>query len=329
MTTPDHPIQNPGGNAAQGSAVEPPAASAVEPPATGPAEPPAESAVEPIVLYRVRFRTEASPASAAAARVLMHFDDPQPTDAVVETLSADSFVELARKPPLEGELLLLFLSDRAPDQDQWRREAEAWMDGDGEDFGPALRAGVEGGWVLWRPGRAVVLSPPHRGEDLLAAVADFAFHHGELSSLEKELAAQWPSLREDLPLVHKVGRKDLRRLPHVEKMTALTLGWRLRAARIEHRLLTPAPALTPPARRLGEKLRALAGVEDRLGVLDGRIEVYEYDYEMINQRFSDYHHFRKEFIAEILIVAMLAIDMVLLAVEFYLNYLAPGNGNGE
>ena len=50
---------------------------------------------------------------------------------------------------------------------------------------------------------------------------------------------------------------------------------------------------------MGEKLRSLARVEERLERLDGQIEVYEYDYELINQRLGEYQHFRKEMIAEI------------------------------
>ena len=297
---------------------------------------PAAGAAEPIVLYRVRFRplgetvADRRPDSSlaqGATRVLMHFDHPRPADAEVETLSGDSFVKLAQAPAREEETLLLFISDRAPDQEVWRREAEAWISGEEPgEFGPPLRAGVEGGWVLWRPGRAVVLAPPDRREEMLAAVADFAFHHGELGRLEGELSANWAELQADLPLVHKVGRKELRRREHVGRMTALTSGWRLQCARLEAGLAGPPSRLSPAGRRAGEKLRALARAEDRLERLDGQIEVYEYEYELINQRLSDCQHFRKELIAELVIVAILVVDMVLWVADFYFSYLAPDNG---
>ena len=321
---------------ASGSAAVPPVASAVEPLAASQSEPPVASAVEPIILYRVRFRVEGervadrgrqSSIPAGPVRPLMHFDGPQPTQAEVETLSAESFVKLAQAPPKDEELLLLFLSDRAPDQEQWRREAESWMDGEeGDGFGPALRVGVDNGWVLWRPGRAVVLAPPARGEELLAAVTDFSFHHAELRRLETELSANWAELQQDLPLAHKVGRKELRRQEHVGKMTALTLGWRLRAARTEQGLTAPWAGLSQGGRRVGEKLRSLARVEERLERLDGQIEVYEYDYELINQRLGEYQHFRKEMIAEIFIIAILAFDVILWVADFYLNHFGPESG---
>jgi hypothetical protein len=292
-----------------------------------PGVPPAEAG-EPALLYRVRFQPASAEAAERAEDALMRFDDPAPAIAAAEALSPESFVDMARQAPRDGEMLLLVLPGRAPDLDQWRREAEQWMDGgdDGGVPGPALRAAADGAWILWRPGRAVVAAPRDRAESLLAAVADFEFHHAELLRLERELARRWPALQEDLPLVHHVGRKELRLAPRVKERTARALDWRLRSSRIERRLLAPANELSPTARRLGQRLRELAEVEDRLEALDGRIEVFEYDYELINQRLSDFRLFLHGLWVEILIVALLAFEAVLLVWDLYLNHFAPGNG---
>jgi hypothetical protein len=313
MTTLDKPGQSPpplpGDPAATPAPANPPAA-------------PRPPAVEPVVLYRIAFR--AVPDATPAAKTILRFDGASPSVAEVETLSADSFVELAQETPGSDEMLLLFLSDHTPDQEQWRHEAEAWMDDEEpEGFGPALRATTDGGWVLWRPGRAVVLAPPARCEELLSAVADFAFHDGELRKIEASLEANWPHLQQDLPLVHKVGRKELARTGHVGKMTALAMDWRLKCARIERRLLAPPSDAPAGGRRAGEKLRALARVEERLETLDGQIEVYEYAYEMINQRLSDYRHYRRELLAEIIIIALLVVEVAIMLTDFYWKYFGP------
>lgn len=291
-----------------------------------------ENPMSDSVLYRVRFRSAEQSAQRGEARLLMHFHHPRPTDAEVEKLSGDSFAKLARVPAREEETLLLFLSDQAPDPEARKREAEAWMDSGEEpgEFDLPLRAEVEGGWVLWRPGRAVVLAPPDRGEEMLAAVADFTFHHGELGRLEGELSANWADLQEDLPLLHKVGRKGLRRRRHVERMTALTAGWRLRCTWVGRGLMAPSARLSLAGRRACEELRSLAGVEDRLERLDEEIGVYEYEYELINQRVTDYQHFRKELIAGILVLVWLTFDMIVFGTDFYLTWLAPhAPGKGE
>ena len=318
MTTADNAGPNPSPGPAAAAA---PAGTGAAPPAA----PAAQPAGEPVVLYRIAFC--AAPDASPAGKIILRFDSAGPAVAAVETLSADSFVELAKESPRPDEVLVLFLSDRAPDQDQWRREAEAWMDDEEPaGFGPALRATAEGGWVLWRPGRAVILAPPARCEELLAAVADFAYYEGELRKTEVAVEANWPRLQQDSPLVHKVSRKQLARSAQVGQMTALVMDWRLRLARIEQRLCAPPSDAAPGTRRVGEKLRTLALVEDRLETLDGQVEVYEYSYEMINQRLSDYRHYRGELVAEFIIIALLMVEVVIMVWDFYLNHLGPDSG---
>lgn len=263
----------------------------------------------PVALHRVTFL----PSAAREESVLLRLEDPRPTDVVVETLSSESFNQLAGTELRPEELLVLFISDKAIDRESWQRKAEEWMDGDSL----AARANLDSGWLLWRPGRAIVLAPPDRAVELLAAVAEFAFYEGQLRQTEREVSAQWESLRLDTPLVHEVGRKDLRRAPHVKQMTAALMDWRLRTARIERRVLSPGTNLSPAGRRGGDKLRTLAEMEDRLETLDGHLEVYEYTYEMINQRISEFRHHLGSLIAEIIIIALLLAEGLMIAWEIW------------
>ena len=95
---------------------------------------------------------------------------------------------------------------------------------------------------------------------------------------------------------------------------------RLRCARLEAGILTPPAALGQAARRLGEALREESDIETRMEILDGRIGVYEYIYEVAGQRISDYRHFRREYAVEILIAVILGIEVLLVAYEIYLYF---------
>lgn len=48
---------------------------------------------------------------------------------------------------------------------------------------------------------------------------------------------------------------------------------------------------------------------------------------MINQRLSDYMHFRYGLIVEFLIALLLLSELILMATDFYRNHVAPGNGD--
>jgi hypothetical protein len=186
--------------------------------------------------------------------------------------------------------------------------------------GAILSAKVDDTLVLWRPGRAVLQAPPQRIEALLPALAEFAFYEGQLRRLEDEIAAAWPGADQDLSVAHDAAaltqwqRKELgRRMTDVFRR-------RIRHVRIEPHLYEPAATLDPRARQLGDALRAAAAVEDRLETLDGKIEVFEYIYEMAGQRSADYTHFKRGIMLELLIVVLLAIEVILSAVDCWLQY---------
>ena len=156
-------------------------------------------------------------------------------------------------------------------------------------------------------------APPGDLEPCLAALADFAFYEGELSRLEAETAAGWAQAEADSPLMGRADRSGAARQDAVAARCAAVALWRLGAAQLE-------PHLVAAPGDLGRRLREAADVETRLETLDGQIEVYEYIYELACQRISDYRHFHREYVVEVLIVVILAIETAMLAVEAY-DYL--------
>jgi hypothetical protein len=311
-------------------------------------------AQEPVALYRVTFR----PTEGAPSDVLMRFDDCGPRVAVAESLLPRGEGSLPGAMPLpvfaeghvgphhalppgggrawhptpdprEGVFFFLFVSKAAPDAEQWARDGQAWMELDEPaGIGPALRVGMEGGYLLWRPGRVFAMVPAAPGQagkpdgreevlSLLSAVAEFAFYHGELCRLEAELAGQWDFLQQDMPLLHDVGRREAARSPQVEKMTASVLERRIRAARIERRLRRPLADLPAGAKQVGQKLRSLAKVDERMVRLDEQMQVFERSYATVNQGLSDYRHSRRSMVVIIVILVLLTIGVFLVLSDLY------------
>ena len=251
--------------------------------------------------------------------VLLSFEDPRPCRAVCSSTAAAA---VPSAPAAAGYDLLevLALPREAQADVRGRQDLRSWLEAVPAGQGPILSAKADDALVLWRPGRAVLQAPPQRIEILLPALAEFAFYEGQLRRLEDEIAAAWPGADDDLGVAHdgaalsEPGRRELgRRMTHVFRR-------RIRHVRIEPHLNEPAATLDPRACQLGDALREAAKVEDRLETLDGKIEVFEYIYEMAAQRSADYTHFKLGIMLELLIVLLLAVEVVLSAVDCWLQY---------
>ncbi len=90
--------------------------------------------------------------------------------------------------------------------------------------------------MLWRPGKALLIGPPERLQEILSGVVEFAFYEGALWKLEREIESDWGIAEADVDLNHSVDRRSLARRSHVDEMTRRTLGRRMRFARLEPRL---------------------------------------------------------------------------------------------
>ncbi len=255
----------------------------------------------------ITFTNNPLPGGKAIAR----FEQPARCIAYASPISGDP-LQGGTTPPAPGEGFLLLTISPA-NQAAASKQAEAWMQA-GASSNTVLRQNVDGGWVLYCPGRAVICAPDPLARDLQVALADVQFHDGQLRKLEAEVAEDWPVAQDHVPLAHKA---DLSRSAGLKALTTDTLTRRLRCARIERPLLVPTGPMTDAARKLASKLRDSLDVEDRLDTLDGQIEVYEDLCEIANQRLSDYSHFFREFIVEILIVLLLAAEVTVALMNYF------------
>ena len=222
----------------------------------------------------------------------------------------------------DSELSRILVVPPFSKDDPRRRDAAAgWMnaasDG-GQDSHILVKAGDA--LVLWRPERAVVAYGGGQLAEVLEAVAEFCFVERLLAGLEREVSLGWPGVEQDTPLAYKIEATDLRRDPEIGLRARGVLQLRMRHVRAEP-LVAQAPArFGRLAAELGEGLREQARCEQRLEVLDGQIEVQEYVYELASQRLGEFRHAREGFIIEVIIVALLAAEVVLLLVDLWFSH---------
>lgn len=253
--------------------------------------------------------------------VLLKFKEPQQCVAFLEdikTIEWDTPASVSSDTP-SPDFDCICLSAQTPELIQ---RAEKWIDHDGElSACPSVRVNFNAGWVRLKPGRVVLCAPREQWEGLLAALADFTLYEFELRKLEHEIAADWGRAETDLPLAGDVRSEDLKRQGNVSAMTQLVFTRRIRLSKLERSLIKTQAVLPRYARRLAARLRTKLDVESRNETLDGQIEVYEYVYEMANQRMGEYRNFRREYVLEILIVLLLAGELALMMWEHF----APGD----
>ena len=175
--------------------------------------------------------------------------------------------------------------------------------------------------VEWRPGRALIRGPAGRFDDLLAALADFAFYEGELRTLERQIEAGEDAAAADTARAYRIQARDR---DHWSRFAALIVHFgslRLTYARLEPRLVMPARSLPPLARGSVKRLFARADIEARLESLSDRLEAMEDLYEGATDRVADYRWYRTGHWLEWGIIFLLMLEVALISADLYLRHL--------
>ena len=232
-----------------------------------------------------------APSPLPGAKIIAHFGQPATFLACATSLVVGP--EAGVDDPADGFLLLTV----APGQADAQKTAEEWVRR-GRSSEPVIRQGIDGGWVLYRPGRTVLCAGSGGGRPDRGA--------GRRAVPRRPVAETRGGGR---------GRLGQRRGPH-------SAGARGRPqAAAGHQGADPGHADAPDAMRSDRASAAGADdcherrrpqtrrqardsldIEDRLETLDGQIEVYEDLCELANQRQTDYSHFIREFVIEVMIV---------------------------
>jgi len=251
----------------------------------------------------IRFVEEPEPGE----RVLLRFNDPAPRCAALASAepkagaAGGSALEVVLLPPAAGEEEI--------------EKAFGLQAAEDAGLAPVISVKARGMELRWHPGRAVLECDAEQAELLLASVAEFAHYEGELRRIEEEIARGWAQLEEDQGLAFDVTSADLRRSDAVGARMAGTLRRRMRLARIEAHLSRADMRLGTAGERLGEALREKAQTEARAEIASGQLEVFEHIYEMSAQRMGEYRAARQSGILEWVIIALLAAEAMLMALQ--------------
>ena len=273
---------------------------------------------------RIRFVTQLP----AGTRARNKFRQPRVCHAIEEP------VELANLPrdrpwpePTDG-LLVLHMPRNAPAD--WQRFGETWMTpADHPEAVQPITLQGKGRTMYWRPGRALIVGdrqqkgskkgPPPAGmpEDVLAALVDFAFHEGELRSLESAIKIGETSMNEDVGRAFKIRFRDRTAWPHFAAMTEHFGRLRVVYTLLEPRLASAPRTLPGISQRWVERLCELAHIEDRLEDASNRIENGEFLYGEANDRIADYKGYHLGHMLEIVIILLLVLEVAISSVDTY------------
>jgi hypothetical protein len=257
------------------------------------------------VVRRIRFAFH----SVSSGRVSRTFKHPRPCMAVEET---SALADVPKKPDSPDELFIVFVPARdAAAAEKFFRDSFTATEPDA----PALDVKWRGDRVMWRAGLAVVyLGGPIRDE-LQTALVEFAFYEGELRRLEAEMDAREMPATDDVTRAHTIERRDKAHWPRFKDTIEALTRMRLMFAGLAPRFTEEANEPGPVARRFATHLLRHARAEARADALDARLEACEELYEGANDRVADHKGWHHGHVLEVIIIALLMMEVVLLCVD--------------
>jgi hypothetical protein len=201
-----------------------------------------------------------------------------------------------------------------------QKRAEGWMASRPNERGAPYEVPYRSDRILWRRGRALCIGTGEFIDDVRNAIAYFAYCEWELSNLEDRIASAWPKIQTDLSLTHAVAKPELKRQGTVDKRTVEAHAMRLDFIRLSTALERLDRVLSAPAQRIVTELSQQADTVDRLRLLDDAIEFAQETYDTANDRLTEYRYFRTEYGIEVIIAAILLVELIAVCVDIWLNW---------
>lgn len=265
-----------------------------------------------IGLRRIRFVTNAT----AGAKVRRVFQHPRSCIAVEEPVTQADLPAPKTWPEPTEQLDVVFLPKGSAAVDvSWLgtpEQPEAVL---------PLIFDWEGCTIHWRPGRALVQGDCTAQEELLAGLIEFAFYEGELRRLEQEVTANEAETHGDVALTYRIRWRDRKQWNRIHHKIESCSRLRLIYARLAPRLAKGSRNLPRGSRRVMSGLIRKTDVASRLEAITERLEACEDLYEGASDRIVDYRGWFTGHILEIVIIALLVIEVMFLATDAYFRYL--------
>jgi len=212
---------------------------------------------------------------------------------------------------------LIFLPSGAQTPFELQRRAEQWIGSRRGELGAPYEIPYRSDRILWRRGRAVCFGIGEFFDDIRHAVAYFSLCERALTDLEARITAQWPTMEKDVALTHSVTHRELRLQRTVDGRTREAHGMRMAFIRLDTALERLDRVLSAPAQRIVSELAQQADTIDRLRLLDDAIEMAQEVYDTANDRLLEYRYFRSEYIIEIIIAAVLLVELIVVGVDIW------------
>lgn len=185
----------------------------------------------------------------------------------------------------------------------------------GETVQPVRAAIRDFAAVTWRGATIEIRRPGGRATPALPAVLAFDHLMRETAAVESAVAALEPLASGDVSFSFRIRWRDRaqwdRQLATLERLARM----RLILAQLGAMAEEPPGDLTRPAARLYAALCAQAGLSDRLSRLGARLEALEDLYEGAVDRINDHMGWRQGHLMELVIVAVLIAEVVLLLLK--------------
>jgi hypothetical protein len=263
-------------------------------------------------IRRIRFTAEAL----GGAKPIRSFTQPRRCTALEEVVDFVTLLPPAEWPEPTDHLDVALVSPGSPEP------GPAWMTPPIQsDAPPAVTVAHAGVTIEWRPGRALVRAPAERFDELMAALADFAFYESELRTLERAVESCEADAAADTVRAYRIQHRDRQHWPRFAALIENFARLRLTFARLEPRLEKGSRTLPPAARRIMSRLIAKAEVHERLQALTDRLEACEDLYEGATDRIADYRGWRTGHLLEWGIIFLLAIEVAVMSADLYIRYL--------
>jgi hypothetical protein len=184
---------------------------------------------------------------------------------------------------------------------------------------PAVSFDFQGETVHWRPGFVVVEGASGLRDDVLLGLVEFAFYEREVRALEQKVSQYTAQARLDSSKTHVVkpkDRKDWKRFPQVmEELMQLRFDF----AEVEPRVQRGSRQLTKRGRQIATRLFRLSNTGERMEGLDGQLEMCEEMYDGVLDRIAEHHGWRQGHILEVIIIAMLLLEVLFMCADLLLR----------
>jgi hypothetical protein len=279
-----------------------------------PRNPPA-TASRAIVVKRIRF----VPHPLSGTRIRRTFRHPRPCLAVEQTIDLQ---DLPRQRAL-AEADTLYVVHVPPEaMAEWTRVGSNWMApaADPESLEPVTVV-VQGERIHWRPGRIVVEGKSGLSDELMSALAEFAFYEGEVRALEQSIETYETQARLDGPKTYRAQRRHRGEWARFNTIMEGLIQSRITFASLEPRIERGSRTLCKQGREVATKLFRAAATSSRMEGLDGRLEVCEELYEGAIDRIADYRGWHTGHILEVIIIVILLAEAGFMAIELILRLL--------